>query len=595
MITRILDIYNHNEFDFRKFVNPSDELAYLFNDWMPYYRLKYAICKAIAPHSILEIGVRYGYSAITFLEASPKASYIGIDNNSNTFGGTAGALQWAKKITAGRKAEFLNIDTQQVDSLPGDIYDFIHIDGQQDGDGTFHDLEMALEKGCYVLVDGYFWSKENMLSSTFFLEKYRKFIEYSLIIPGYAGELLIKTKHDIRFSANRLGKQYDQLKESYAETYFLEDCGGYDSFKKNKGTSLEDRRLLAIYYLADPKPDQKILDIGCGRGELSFALAKAKAAVTGIDYSVDAIKIARKTFERTKDELELQLEFYCDDILNYKYNDKFITIVAADLIEHLEQEALERLFKKTSDLLSEGGLFIIHTSPNKLNYIYPYKKKRKMARDAGLYLPGNPRTFYEDLMHINEQTPAMLKRSLKKYFNCSHVWATTLPEMSGSLGRVFKMKEIASATSIFAVASHREVPRDRIISLLNQQKLDPSTLDVDLMPDAHKIVLKKSTKASIAIRIHNKSHERFVSLPPYPVNLSYHWADQNGEIFLFDGERTPLLIPLMPDEKRSLDVIVRTPEREGRYLLHVTLMQEHNLWFEQVVKHLPLTISVVII
>jgi hypothetical protein len=66
------------DFDFRQFAAPNDPLSHLFDDWVPYYRLKFAIAKVLQPQSILEIGVRYGYSAITFLQACPKASYFGL-------------------------------------------------------------------------------------------------------------------------------------------------------------------------------------------------------------------------------------------------------------------------------------------------------------------------------------------------------------------------------------------------------------------------------------------------------------------------------------------------------------------------------------
>ena len=43
------------------------------------YEIKYQICKEVNPSKIAEIGVRAGYSAWTFLQASPDAEYIGFD------------------------------------------------------------------------------------------------------------------------------------------------------------------------------------------------------------------------------------------------------------------------------------------------------------------------------------------------------------------------------------------------------------------------------------------------------------------------------------------------------------------------------------
>lgn len=168
MMDELISIYNHTNYDFRNYVFPGDKLSDLFNEWVDYYRMKFAIAKMIRPTSILEIGVRYGYSAITFLKASENATYLGIDNDSDTFGGNKGAGNWAKRITQNYKAEFLLANSRSMPTLPGDFYDLIHINDHQDGDGTFHNLELALEKGKWILVDGYFWSKENLLSATYF-------------------------------------------------------------------------------------------------------------------------------------------------------------------------------------------------------------------------------------------------------------------------------------------------------------------------------------------------------------------------------------------------------------------------------------------
>src|SRR5205085_11072909 len=114
MIESILAAFSATDFDFRKFAAPGDPLSHLFEDWVPYYRLKFAIAKVLQPQSILEIGVRYGYSAITFLKACPAGSYFGIDLDVEAFGGCPGALDWARKITQGYDAKFLIADTQPM-------------------------------------------------------------------------------------------------------------------------------------------------------------------------------------------------------------------------------------------------------------------------------------------------------------------------------------------------------------------------------------------------------------------------------------------------------------------------------------------------
>jgi len=582
MLEKILDIKKREKFDFREYTYPHDELSNLFEEWVEYYQWKYAICKSINPRSILEIGVRYGYSAITFLRASEGATYLDIDNNSESYGGAIGAIEWAKKITENYETIFLIADTQAMTTLPGKFYDFIHIDGQQDGDGTYHDLELSLKKGKWILVDGYFWTKENTLSSTHFLEKYKKFIDYSIIINDYAGELLIKTKYGMYKEGQDTNnfKTYDILKNHYDKYYFFRDCGGYESFKRTEGQQL-DRRLLSICIITNPKRNEKILDIGCGRGELSHALSKNGTYVTGIDYSKDAIDIAKKTFCSDSNKY---LNFICADFLECTFKTKFDRIIAADFVEHIEKTSLELALQKISSLLTKKGFFIVHTSPNKLNYIYQYKKLRNSIRQAGVYIPKNPRTYYEDLMHINEQTPAALNRTLNKYFKCVVTWLP-VPDIAGSLLRPLKKSEISNSKSIFSVASNKEYLKNKILQIITQNKIDPKKLNVDIILYQSDIKFTKSIKTQIKITLLNKSNINLASYPPYPIHLSYHWMSENNQVIVAEGLRTEIYPALLPDEKREFYLNIITPEKQGRFLLHITLVQEEHSWFNHVFKN----------
>lgn len=50
---------------------------------------------------------------------------------------------------------------------------------------------------------------------------------------------------------------------------------------------------LAALDLLDPKPGERILDIGCGEGSLTWRIAQRGATVTGIDNSMEMIHAAR--------------------------------------------------------------------------------------------------------------------------------------------------------------------------------------------------------------------------------------------------------------------------------------------------------------
>jgi len=99
----------------------------------------------------------------------------------------------------------------------------------------------------------------------------------------------------------------------------------------------------------------------------------------------------------------------------------------------------------------------------------------------------------------------------------------------------------------------------------------------------------------INIVVENQGPEKLLSLSPYPVHISYHWVDSSGKYDLFDGIRTSITLPLKPLETRIFSVNVIAPEKRGTYKLLITLVQEQNFWFEQVLKNLPFSIEVTVI
>jgi 2-polyprenyl-3-methyl-5-hydroxy-6-metoxy-1,4-benzoquinol methylase/predicted O-methyltransferase YrrM len=590
MLEEILKNYSKTSFDFRKYVCEEDDLSYLFEEWIDYYRMKYAIVKALQPKSILEIGVRYGYSAITFLEASGNGTYLGIDNDSDTFGGKKGAIDWAKKITEDFDAKFLLANTQSMTSFPGEFYDFIHIDGQQDGDGTFHDMELALEKGRWILVDGYFWSSENLLSATYFLNKYKDFIELALIIPSYAGELLIKVKDSVKcIFTKHIDKNYLSTKDAYDYYYSLSDCKDYDLFRKSRDRKFEDPRIIAICCLADPHKDMEILELDCGGGELSYALSQSGAQVTGIDYSSFAINIAKSTYLNSPVD---NLKFIQGNFLDYEFNKKFDRIIAADFIEHIEEDKLEIMIRKIRDILKEDGLFIVHIYPNKLYYQHSYEEKRQIAKSLDIYVPQNPRTYYEDLMHINEQTPQSISLLLEKHFPHVVTWVNNYPDFLGSLIRPFSLEECSNSKTILAIGSFKTIDKNSIIQLLNPIKLDRDGIDIILSSDKKTLTVLSNEKLELDINIKNNGKERIISMPTFPVHISYHWLRANGDYEVFGGLRTQIMPALNPQEQRVFQVKVVSPKEEGEYKLQIDLVQEGCFWFDEVTNNSSLNINV---
>ena len=81
----------------------------------------------------------------------------------------------------------------------------------------------------------------------------------------------------------------------YTKQYYLSDCSGHEYFKRTSGKELEPRLELIANRITEIRGKQ-IVDIGCGRGELVYWLAKNGAKkVFGVDYSKAAINISKSS------------------------------------------------------------------------------------------------------------------------------------------------------------------------------------------------------------------------------------------------------------------------------------------------------------
>jgi cyclopropane fatty-acyl-phospholipid synthase-like methyltransferase len=599
MFDSICRLARESDYDFRSSAQPADPLAYRFEEWVPYYKTKWAITRVLKPKSILEIGVRFGYSAAAFLNGFPSAEYLGIDLDIDTFGGTSGAIEWAKKITSSFRANFLVEDSQQMERFPGDVYDLIHVDGQQDGDGTYHDMQLAAKQGRYILADGYFWTRQNFAALSEFLYQFREQIEYYGVIPGYAGELLIRVRDSslARQESNQDAQSANSLalQGTYTSDYYLHDCGGYLQYRQNQGKNLEDVRLIDVAAVAGLKGGGRVLDLGCGRGELSYYFAQEGFEVTAIDYSADAIKLAEKCFDGDED-LKRKVEFICGDVCTVKLSGKYDLAVASDLIEHLSPEELEKLYSRISAHLAHDGFFVLHTFPNRWYYQYEYARKRRVAASVGAYLSPQPRSRYEQLMHINEQSPRIMKKSLHRHFAHVLLWFAKPEDPVSNLLRKFTKQELRATPDLFAVVSQSRVKPEQIAALLQTHplhdlKLNGLSLAAEQVPgqvhansDFHvKVTLKNSTKALLN------------SFMPNPVRISYHWLNSQGSnSIVYDGLRTNLFPALRPGHTRAYLVNVQTPAHPGSYILRMTLVQEFVRWFDDPPFNLMADLSVVV-
>lgn len=107
----------------------------------------------------------------------------------------------------------------------------------------------------------------------------------------------------------------------------------------------------------------KVLDVGCGGGLLTNALALEGHDVTGIDLSQSSLETAKR-FDKTKKVHYVKANAY--DLPFPSEN--FDVVCAMDILEHVENPA--QLIKEASRVLKNNGLFFFHTfNRNFLSYL----------------------------------------------------------------------------------------------------------------------------------------------------------------------------------------------------------------------------------
>ena len=139
-------------------------------------------------------------------------------------------------------------------------------------------------------------------------------------------------------------------KRQYSCGYFKDENDSLETAQNNKIDHLIKKLNL--------KPNQKVLDIGCGWGSLAIEIAKkTKCEVTGITLSENQYKYSLDAAK--KNNLENQVQFKLTDYRSL--NEKFDRIVSVGMFEHVGRKFYKTFFKQVNDLLNDKGLALIHT------------------------------------------------------------------------------------------------------------------------------------------------------------------------------------------------------------------------------------------
>ena len=150
-------------------------------------------------------------------------------------------------------------------------------------------------------------------------------------------------------------------------------------------------RLDAVRDLVEPHAGERVLDLGCAAGAVTHFLSQFGCDAVGIDSEPLAVERARELFP--------ELEFVVADAADLPFAaESFDKAVAADFVEHVDDETFARVLAEVRRVLRPGGTFSLYT-PNPRHLI-------ERLKERNLVLAQNP-------THIGLRDSATLARMVE--------------------------------------------------------------------------------------------------------------------------------------------------------------------------------------
>ena len=169
------------------------------------------------------------------------------------------------------------------------------------------------------------------------------------------------------------------------------------------------RKVLEIHH---PDRDDRVLDLGCGWGTFSLALAPRVGEVVGVDFSERSIELCR----RRARELGLgNVSFVRADAARTGLDaDSFDVVVAADLVEHLYPAQTREVLEEVGRVLKGGGRLVLWT-PHRGHFI-------EILKNRGILLEPDPtHVDYKSLEGLRDLLVELGFDVEKAYYAESHL------------------------------------------------------------------------------------------------------------------------------------------------------------------------------
>ena len=129
-------------------------------------------------------------------------------------------------------------------------------------------------------------------------------------------------------------------------------AGAWDAARYQDKHSFVWRYGASLLELLDPQPGERILDVGCGTGQLTAEIARSLAHVIGLDYSTDMLAEARKNYP--------ELRFVLADAARFDFPEPFDAVFSNAALHWVKDaegavSSIARALRPAGRLVAEFG------------------------------------------------------------------------------------------------------------------------------------------------------------------------------------------------------------------------------------------------
>jgi len=234
-----------------------------------------------------------------------------------------------------------------------------------------------------------------------------------LVAPGAPRSLSRRFR---TISAEQTGSIEESLRRNYFSTRpegFLETAEGRKALEDQLRARIRQDREWFVPWVSSVRSldGLRVLEIGCGTGSSTVALAEQGALVTALDVDEGSLEVARERVQA----YDLPVKIVHGNVADFGTlfpGERFDLIVFYASIEHMTHEERITSMKATWDALEPGALWCISETPNRLWWLDTHTSRlpffQWLPDDLALkYTPFSPRPMIRDLIRDGGADPVL--------------------------------------------------------------------------------------------------------------------------------------------------------------------------------------------